>query len=476
MKQPPQANAANEPATSTGIARIGHDKLVLAVPPDQPPRGSLRYALAFPFQAAPRTCGLMVMRMTEETPNYGFLDGSDIILLDELKQPSSKRIFAATRNTVESCEADKSQRLLMRSALIGGFVPRGALRADGALHPHAGTGFGLAQAQRFTFRDGLFSWGDPARQDLNEIYHLAYDGKTFACHRTEIRPQNAGDPLRIANTGWSILVSGICGAISDGDDLLSAATAARDDGTALGNGVVRWTCRRKTWQPTGFDPVTTAPGPLPKGPNPKERCPWMEPSLARASDGCLLFTVRDADSFQQEDDAGQGYRLRLWRSTPGGEWKQTLDVPNARLNSPVTVNVAADGSAYLVSNPYDTAFIPETDQAGRGREKLVLWPLAVDGMGLAQPRLIRDCLLEFGPPPSYSNNTAAPEKWMADHPNGMTVRLKDGYWHHLLAYRICHSPRYRSSGTMPSPHSGCHIHEIYSCGPARPPWLFADAQ
>ena len=51
---------------ATGIAEVSRGKLVLSGPPDRPPRGSLRYALAFPFQAGPRTFGLMVMRMTEE--------------------------------------------------------------------------------------------------------------------------------------------------------------------------------------------------------------------------------------------------------------------------------------------------------------------------------------------------------------------------------------------------------------------------
>ena len=41
------------------------------------------------------------MRMIEETSNYGFLDGSDVILINELSPPRREQIFAATRNEVE---------------------------------------------------------------------------------------------------------------------------------------------------------------------------------------------------------------------------------------------------------------------------------------------------------------------------------------------------------------------------------------
>ena len=87
-----------------------------------------------------------------------------------------------------------------------------------------------------------------------------------------------------------------------------------------------------------------------------------------------------------------------------------LDAPKARLNSPVTVNVAPDGSAYLVSKRYDAPFIPETNQTGRGREKRAFWPLTADGIGLGPLRLVRNCLAEFGEPPASADHGAAPEK------------------------------------------------------------------
>lgn len=456
--------AATEP---TGIAEVSRDKLVLTTPPDRLACGSLRYALALPFQAGPHTIGLMVMRMIEETPNYGFLDGSDVILLDELKLPRRERVFAATRNEVEQGKSGAPPRLFMKSPLLGGFVPRGALRADGTPHPHAGTGFGIGQAHHFAFTGGRFSWNDPERKDMNEVYQLAYNGRIFTTRRTEVRTQNSDDPLRIGDTGWSVLATGLSNAIPDGDDLLLPTTAVRIDRTAAGIGVVRWTRQKGQWQPTVYDPVVTTTGLVSTGPNLMEQCPWMEPSLARDADGSLLFAARGTGDLR--------YTLRVWRLDESGEWKQVVDSPKARLDSPVTVNVAADGSAYLVSSPFDAAFVSETTKTGRGREKLVLWPLTGKRTGLEQPHAIRDCLADFGEPPLPAIKGAEVlEKWMADHANGVTVRLNDNGWHHILTYRVCHSPLYAAYGTPPSPHSGAYIEEVISRGPARPVWRFAE--
>ncbi|MEO8659151.1 MAG: hypothetical protein ABI693_11815, partial [Bryobacteraceae bacterium] len=325
-------------ALSDGITGVTRNLLVLTSPPDRPPEGTLRYALAFPFQADSRTMGVMVMRMTEETPNYGFLDGSDVVLIDDFQKPG--RTFAASRN--ETTDG----RLFMKSPMLGGFVPRGALRADATPHPHAGTGFGIGQAHWFPFPDRRFSWRDPARQDMNEVYQLSYDGQSFKAVRNDVRAQNGDDPLRIGKSGWTVLVSGIKNAIPDGHDLLLSALAAREDRSAVAVGVIRWARQSGFWKPIDFDPVVTTPGPVPKGPNPMERCPWMEPSVDRDADGRLLFSARGMDV-----PKGPGYTLRLWRTDGQGGWRQLLDEPKARLNSPVTVNVAPNGSAYIVSNP-----------------------------------------------------------------------------------------------------------------------------
>lgn len=466
-------NAHRQPVLlPSGILHVTRGRLLLAAPPDRAAHGILRYALGFPFQAGPRTMGIMAMRTIEATQNYGYLDGSDVILLDELTPPRPDQVFNATRNEIEAHPAGGSPQLILKGPMLGGFIPRGALRADGSPHPHAGTGFGIAQSQRFPFIDGRFSWGDRQRVDMNEVYQLAYDGATFTTQLSHRRMQNSGEPLRIGDTGWTILTDWLSTAIPNGDDLLLPTLAARVDRAALSVGVIRWARRAGVWQPIGFDPVEITQGPVPDGPNPKERCPWMEPSLARDADGSLLVAARGADTFHDAGRSGSGYLLRVWRSTNPGKWEIAIDAPAMRLNSPVTINVAADGSAYLISNPYDRAFIPETDASGRGRERMMLWPLNATRTGVTQAMPARDCRCEFGPPPSLGTSDQPPEKWMADHANGVTVRLADGRWHHVLCYRICHYPRYRNYGTPPSPHNGCAVEEVVTAEHTHPPWRF----
>ncbi|MCX5660894.1 MAG: hypothetical protein NTW19_14410 [Planctomycetota bacterium] len=458
----------------SGIARVTRDRLLLSAPPDRASQGILRYALGFPFQAGPRTMGIMAMRTLEATPNYGYLDGSDVILLDDLVQPRPEQVFPATRNAIEPGPAGEPPQLQLRGPMLGGFVPLGALRPDGSPHPHAGTGFGIAQSQRFPFVDDRFQWSDPQRLDMNEAYQLAYDGKSFTTRLSHRWMQKSGEPLRIGDTDWAVLTDWLSTAIPDGDDLLLPTLGAKVDRSALSVGVIRWARRGGAWTPVDYDPVEVTPGPVPEGPNPKERCPWMEPSLARDADGSLLVAARGADTFHDAGPTGSGYVLRVWRSTSPGKWETIVNVPAARLNSPVTVNVTADGSAYLVSNPYDRAFIPETDATGRGRERVALWPLNSTRTGVQSAMIVRDCLREFGPPPTLGRPDQPPEKWMADHANGVTVRLADGQWRHILCYRLCHYPRYRNYGTPPSPHNGCAVEEIVTTGPARPTWRFSE--
>lgn len=507
--------------------------LSLRVPPDQwtPATtrssagatcgASLRYALPFPFQCGPTTMGLLVMRMVEGTPNYGYLDGSDVVLVDSLRDERC-RIFPATRN--EELGRNGGVQLNLKSPLIGGFVPIGAQAVNGTPHPHAGTGFAVCQAHIFpSFEQGGFSWRDPQREDLNETYALSFDGTTFKTERVATFTQQPGRPLELGDTGWALLVSGITNAIPDGNDLLFPVPAVRIDRTATAVGVARWArVAGSAWTAVDFEPVATSEGDQTAGCGPGTRrsieaCPWMEPSLVRDASGHLLFSARGADAFEAADNRS-GFCVQVWRGKPVGRsqrcrWTVALLQHDVGHNSPVTIN-STGNIAYLVSSPYNRDLLPESDATGRGREKLVMWPLEhqreraageanepsstqqtsgdEQWFNLRDPVLVRDCLQSFGQPPQFPKRCGAaqvvgddgkadpPEKWMVDHANGVVCRLANG-WRAVLAYRICHSPRYRPSSVRePSEHSGAYVVDTGLVGSAiegdyggLTPWRFA---
>jgi hypothetical protein len=97
------------------------------------------------------------MRMVEETTNYGFLDGSDVILLDELKPPAQNNIFAASRNEIRKARPVAPPRLFLKSPLIGGFVPRGLLEST-VLRTHTRNWLRSRSGPWFRFADDRFTW------------------------------------------------------------------------------------------------------------------------------------------------------------------------------------------------------------------------------------------------------------------------------------------------------------------------------
>ena len=50
------------------------------------------------------------------------------------------------------------------------------------------------------------------------------------------------------------------------------------------------------------------------------------------------------------------------------------------------------------------------------------------------------------------------------------VRLADGEWHGVVAYRILDSAEHQ--GAEPAPQTGCYVEEVASDGPVMPPWRF----
>ena len=95
---------------------------------------------------------------------------------------------------------------------------------------------------------------------------------------------------------------------------------------------------------------------------------------------------------------------------------------------------------------------------------LCLWPLNEQRNGLEAPLVARDCLTEFGVPPSGT-------VWAADHPSARTVQLSDGEWHHLICYRLL-DWKENTHFIAPSPRTGGYVEEVFSVGEPVAPWSF----
>ena len=83
--------------------------------------------------------------------------------------------------------------------------------------------------------------------------------------------------------------------------------------------------------------------------------------------------------------------------------------------------------------------------------------------------IVRDGPTEFGPAPKET-------PWRVDHPNSTVLRLGDGRWHCVLAFRLYRNDLLRPKGAPSGIHevAGAYFEEVMSRGPAIPPWRFAD--
>ena len=198
------------------------------------------------------------------------------------------------------------------------------------------------------------------------------------------------------------------------------------------------------------------------------------PSLIRDLDGSLLFCA--GGTWDQEYDTD----LRVWRSQEAGlTWKKIIHVGGVISSAPVTINRAANGTAFIAATLYEIVLHPTPNRFGRryrkdsqgrsrgggfSREKICLWPLNAQRTDLETAILVRDCSTSFGPAPSGN-------PWFADHPCGGTVQLSDGRWHCVLAYRICDGGEVLQ-GTRPVPQTGIYVEEVLSEGQPAPAWNF----
>ena len=440
------------PPDPAGITGVSAGPVRLVTPPDASADQVLRYGLGFPFQIGPRQAALLCNVRVEGVATVDYENGTDVIPFDDLAGIRAAQAVAISRNE-RSTDAAGTPRLTVKYPVIGGFVPLGARRPDGGPHPHAGSGFGLCQAITFPLDEaGHFNW-KTERSHACEVHQFRYDGEHFTAGRGALDPARPHPP--VGDTAWRISAPGITNAIPAGDDLLLAVQAS--DGARSLSGVVRWAGAAGTWAPAEFWPVT------PLGES------WSEASLVRDLDGALLFSARGSGGERLTE-------VRVWRRYDGGPqwrlvfstadvrvlhkeesdpaWQQVIRAAGAHSPSPISINRAADGTPYISAN------LPES-----ARETLCLWPLNPSRTGLETPVVVRAARPEFGAPKGDS-------RWMVDHPSGAVVRLRDGAWHAVLAYRILDSAEFR--GAAPGPPTGCYVEEVFSVGPAVPTWRFDD--
>ena len=424
------ASCGGEEPGITGVTRGPAD---LAVPQGVPEGETQRYGLGFPLQVGPKTAAILLNLRKGGMGVTDFENGSDVVLFDNLSGIAANAPIPLTRNDVFTDIATGRKRIFVKYPAVGGFVPLGAIRADGSPHPHAGSGFAISQILEFDLLETGAYRRDTIYSVHSEVFQFAYDGNTFRVVRKEL--YRGDQPKRIGNSDWFFGGLGLKTAIPDGDDLLIAGIARRGK-TAIG--VQRWQSIDGTWQPVSFMPV-------------QEIEIGTEPSLARDADGALLFTIRIGRS--QPDFP----YIRVWRSKDAGvNWERIVYVPDTRDAGPVSVGRATDGTPFIVGNPV------MDDRSIINRKVMHLWPLNTGRSGIEPPLIVRDGPAEFGP---------VEGKWKIDHPTSAVVRLDDGRWHCVLIYRVMCTGSTRKGGTEHEK-TGLYVEEISSRGPAIPEWRF----
>ena len=405
------------------IVSVTHGGVDLTAPPSTPAGQVWRYGLAMPIQLDATTAGLLVNIRRIDTRYWDFEVGTDLIKFDRLDKISASGAVPISRSGIEPHPSDGRPSTAAKYPMFGGFVPRGAKLANGAAHPCGGTGFGLSVVG---FYPADLSKPMPKPIDLQiEMSQFRYDGGAFTAS-PPVRYTGTGIP--VGDTGWAIVNAGLSPAIADGNDLLHAVSCRGAAGVAR----FQYFGTTKGWQPVAFVPVTDES--------------FNEPSLVRDVDGSLLFTARNkvgqVSGNRDETD------IPLWRSIDGnaGTWRRLFIVTSARQRTPLSVNRSVDGTLYIATNT-----VP-----GSYRGFLQILPINAARTGLETAITVRDASSDFGAGPEGKG-------WMVDHPISNVVRLADGQWHCLLAYRVLAR---RDSPAAPC--TGLYVEEVFSSGTPRP--------
>jgi hypothetical protein len=427
------------------ISRGGPDLSRPATSTDSLP---VRYGVGYPVQVGPTRAALFCNLRVVGPRRMDFEDGTDAVVFDDLSAIGKGPPVPVSRNEKETDPETGAQRFIVKYPAAAGFWPLGAKQPDGSAHPGAGKGFALCQALSLVGRGDELTWdmfSQPTLRCYVEVMQLSFAGDRVAVDQRELirAPRAWAVP-----DGWGIACPGLQTAIPDGSDLVLAVVAAKD-GTNR-SGVARFRFGDGRWQPVAFTPVAAG----------------SEPSLARRADGSFIFLVRPEDE-RPGDRAGK--RIVLWAAKEsGGPWTQLLCAENERPRTPVSVHATPDGTIFVLANvmgmtnPARTALWWHRDRA-----RLALWQLADDAAEFRppQPQLIRDCEEEFG--------LLESAMWYVDHPVSATVRLADGRWHGLVAYRVmAYSVQGEKLGERLTPQTGCCVEEISAGQPAVAPWRF----
>ncbi len=385
-----------------------------------------RYGIGLPLQVSSTEAAIFCNLRVIAPGMFDYEDGTDVFIFDSIRTLRTAKPIAVSRNQKRTDTETGKEQLIVKFPLAGGFWPLGAKAVDGSRHPGEGRGFGFCQALSFeTDEKGLFKWVNPFVRYV-EILQCSYNGTQF-----QVTKRDLVGPTQLpaaGPNGWQLVSQGLTNAIPDGNDLLQPVLAQRNGQQQCG--LCRWQWRAGQWTAITILPVGSG----------------SEPSLVRVADGSLMFTMRLTGK--------QGGTLVAWRSGDTGRtWQEVVRKTNVGTASPVSIICTASGVPLIATNPH-----------GAKRARLSFW--TIDDKRLSAPRPIRDCIQEFGKRPQESF-------WCIDHPSSAVVRLADGQWHALLAYRIKTfflPTRGREEPIVPQ--TGCYVEEIISTGTAIPVWRF----
>ncbi|NMA42151.1 MAG: hypothetical protein GX946_02075 [Oligosphaeraceae bacterium] len=423
------------------------------------------YQLAHPAQLSPTEFALSLNIRACGVTAIDLEIGNDLLIADDL-QSGQYRVMPLDRYTFGPNPLTGKEVLFAHYPKNLAFVPLGAKHADGTPHPYAGTGFIIGQILSFPIealdKSNCFD-GIPEEEIFYglEIGQCTYDGKDFKIRDLQIRKISDFLPGMVIGGG------SLGSIVPDGDDMLIAFNCDKDVGKkeVRGCGVLRWKNKNGNWEVQEYLPIIepdyehfhTMNG---------VTANYVEPSLARAWDGSLIFTAREIGPEPFGYETKEGSRLTVWHSTDQGKsWKVIIEKENFHTQTPLSVGVTASGIPYIVANEFCT----HNSKGERLtsiilREKLLVWPIKQDFSGLEEPICACDAPVEFGEPPNQSF-------WRVDHPIGLPVRLKDGKWHSILCFRTLEHLEC-DSNALPTPFTGSYVREIFSTGNDFPLWIF----